>query len=72
MAKDIYGDFYNPTKLISTGKPYLFSLGVRSSGKSTGWLIHLVKAFSAVASSSSLSRLRYMNCFPLCIYSFNK
>lgn len=45
MSKDIYGDFYNPTKLISTGKPYLFSIGVRSSGKSTGWLIHLLKEF---------------------------
>lgn len=45
MKKDIYGDFYNPTKLISTGKPYLFSLGVRSSGKSTGWLIHLLKEY---------------------------
>lgn len=45
MAKDIYGDFYNPTRLISTGKPYLFSLGVRSSGKSTGWLIHLLKEY---------------------------
>lgn len=44
-VKDIYGDFYNPTRLISTGKPYLFSLGVRSSGKSTGWLIHLLKEY---------------------------
>lgn len=45
MKKDIYGDFYNPTRLISTGKPYLFSLGVRSCGKSTGWLIHILKEF---------------------------
>lgn len=45
MNKDIYGDFYNPTRLISTGKPYLFSIGVRSSGKSTGWLIHLLKEY---------------------------
>lgn len=45
MSKDIYGDFYNPTRLISTGKPYLFSIGVRSSGKSTGWLIHLLKEY---------------------------
>lgn len=45
MANDIYGAFYNPTKLLSTGKPYLFSLGVRSSGKSTGWLIHLLKDY---------------------------
>lgn len=40
---DIYGDFYNPTRLLSTGKPYLISIGVRSAGKSTGFLIHLLK-----------------------------
>lgn len=45
MANDIYGDFYNPTKLISTNKPYLFSIGVRSCGKSTGWCIHLLKEY---------------------------
>ena len=45
MANDIYGDFYNPTRLISTGKPMLFSIGVRSCGKSTGWLIHLLKEY---------------------------
>ena len=45
MSKDIYGEFYSPIKLISTNKPYLFSLGVRSSGKSTGWLIHLLREF---------------------------
>ena len=45
MSKDIYGEFYSPVKLISTNKPYLFSLGVRSSGKSTGWLIHLLREF---------------------------
>lgn len=45
MANDIYGDFYNPTKLLSSGKAYLFSIGVRSSGKSTGWLIHLLKEY---------------------------
>ena len=45
MANDIYGDFYNPTRLLSTGKPYLFSIGVRSCGKSTGWCIHLLKDY---------------------------
>lgn len=45
MATDIYGDFYNPTKLLSTNKPYLFSIGVRSCGKSTGWCIHLLKEY---------------------------
>ena len=43
--KDIYGDFYNPTKLLSTHKPYLFSIGVRSAGKSTGFCIHLLKEY---------------------------
>lgn len=42
-VKDIYGEFYNPTRLLSTGKPYLISIGVRSAGKSTGFLIHLLK-----------------------------
>ena len=45
MANDIYGDFYNPTRLLSTNKPYLFSIGVRSCGKSTGWCIHLLKEY---------------------------
>lgn len=43
MSKDIYGEFYNPTRILSTGKPYLVSIGVRSAGKSTGFLIHLLK-----------------------------
>lgn len=42
MAKDIYGDFYNPTKMLSYGRPYNISLGTRSIGKSTGFAIRLV------------------------------
>ena len=42
MAKNIYGDFYNPTKLISTGKALLACISPRSYGKSTGWFISIL------------------------------
>ena len=45
MSKNIYGDFYNPTKILSYGKPMNISVGSRSSGKSTGFGIHLLKDF---------------------------
>ena len=40
--KTIYGDFYSPMKALSYHRPYIFSIGVRSIGKSTGWMIFLV------------------------------
>ena len=40
--KDIFGDFYSPMKALSYHRPYIFSIGVRSIGKSTGWMIWLV------------------------------
>lgn len=43
--KNIWDPFYNPTHVMSTGKPYVFSIGVRSAGKSTGFLIFLLKEF---------------------------
>ena len=45
MKKDIYGDFYSPTKAISYHRPYIISLGTRSIGKSTGWMIHCIQDF---------------------------
>lgn len=45
MAKDIYGNFYNPTKILSYNRPYCISLGVRSIGKSTGFAIHVLQDF---------------------------
>ena len=45
MKKDVYGIFYNPTKLLSYGKPLLFSLGCRSIGKSTGIALKLLIDF---------------------------
>lgn len=36
---DVYGKFYNPTKLLSYGKVLNFSQGSRSIGKSTGFAI---------------------------------
>lgn len=45
MAKDIYGDFYNPTKILSYNRPYCISLGTRSIGKSTGFAIHVLLDF---------------------------
>lgn len=45
MSKDIYSIFYNPTKALSYNRPYIFSVGARSIGKSTGWKIHLLLEF---------------------------
>ena len=39
--KNIYGDFYDPTKVLSYHRPYIFSIGVRSIGKSTAWALHV-------------------------------
>lgn len=35
----IWGGFYNPSRLLSTGKPYLLSILERNNGKSTAWAI---------------------------------
>lgn len=43
--KKIFGGFYSPLRLVSTGKPLLFSVGSRSIGKSTGWAIFLLWDF---------------------------
>lgn len=45
MKKDVYGKFYNPTRLLSYGRPLNFTIGSRSIGKSTGWAIKLIKDF---------------------------
>ena len=42
---DIYGKFYNPTKLLSYGRPLNFSQGSRSIGKSTGFALMFLKDF---------------------------
>lgn len=42
---DLYGIFYNPTKLLSYGKPWNFSLGIRSIGKSTGFALFFLHDF---------------------------
>lgn len=42
MTNEIYGKFYNPNRLISTGKPICMSVGSRSIGKSTGFALYLL------------------------------
>lgn len=39
---DIYGDYYNPTGIISYGRAWNFSTGTRSIGKSTGFSIYVL------------------------------
>lgn len=41
--RDIYGKFYNPTKLLSYGRVLNFSIGSRSIGKSTGFALFLLR-----------------------------
>lgn len=43
--KEIYGDFYSPEHLLSYGRPWMISVGSRSIGKSTGWLIWLIRDY---------------------------
>ena len=43
--KDVYGKFYNPTRLLSYNKVLNFSIGSRSIGKSTGFAIFLLREF---------------------------
>lgn len=41
----IYGDFYSPERLLSYGRPWMFSVGSRSIGKTTGWAIYILNHF---------------------------
>lgn len=36
----IYDKFYSPERALSYGRPYIFSIGSRSIGKTTGWAIN--------------------------------
>lgn len=45
MANDIYGKFYSPQRALDYGRPYVFSVGARSIGKTTGWAIHILREF---------------------------
>lgn len=41
----IFGKFYSPERMISYHRPWIFSVGSRSIGKSTGWGIVFLKEF---------------------------
>lgn len=43
--EEIFGDFYSPLRLASTGKPLLISIGSRSIGKTTGWAIYILHQY---------------------------
>ena len=40
--EELFGDFYSPLHALSYGRPWIFSTGSRSIGKSTGWTIWLL------------------------------
>lgn len=42
---DLYGKFYNPTRVLSYGRPLNFSIGSRSIGKSTGYALMFLDDF---------------------------
>lgn len=42
---DIFGKFYNPTKLLSYGRVLNFTIGSRSIGKSTGFALFMLKEY---------------------------
>lgn len=41
----IYGKFYSPELVLSYNRPWIFSVGSRSIGKSTGWGMHLLQDY---------------------------
>lgn len=41
----IYGDFYSPERVLSYGRPWIFSVGSRSIGKSTGFGIWILQQY---------------------------
>lgn len=47
---EVYGKFYSPEKILSYGRPNLFSVGSRSIGKSTGWAIYLLHRYMTTGS----------------------
>ena len=42
MNNSIFGKFYSPVRALSYGRPIIISIGSRSIGKTTGWLIWAV------------------------------
>lgn len=42
---NLYGEFYSPERAVSYGRPWIFSVGSRGIGKSTGWAIYILKRF---------------------------
>lgn len=42
MNSKFFGNFYNPNKALSYGKAWILSVGSRSIGKSTGWMIEAI------------------------------
>lgn len=45
MSDSIYGKFYSPEHALSYGRPWIISIGSRSIGKSTGWMIDTIRRY---------------------------
>lgn len=45
MNDAIYGKFYSPEHALSYGRPWIISIGSRSIGKSTGWMIDTIRRY---------------------------
>lgn len=45
MNDGIYGKFYSPEHALSYGRPWIMSIGSRSIGKSTGWMIDTIRRY---------------------------
>lgn len=41
----VYGKFYSPERVLSYNRPWIFSVGSRSIGKSTGFAIYMLKRY---------------------------
>lgn len=42
LSDSIFGDFYSPRHILSYNKHWMISVGSRSIGKSTGWMIYAI------------------------------
>lgn len=43
--REIFNKFYSPRRILSYGRPIMFSIGSRSIGKSTGWACFILSEF---------------------------
>lgn len=67
----LFGKFYSPLHIISSGKPLLISIGSRSIGKTTGWAIYILWLFLRDGKEFIYSRRTEKELLKTCKEYFN-